>query len=84
MDVRILPSTGYEKALDNIISSDNTPDMINAASEIWIANQVKEQRLKPLDEWIDRYGPDLKSIFPVPSGTRSGLTGKSMGFRAKI
>ncbi|AVG12127.1 lipoprotein-like protein [Paenibacillus larvae subsp. larvae DSM 25430] len=79
VDVRILPSTGYEKALDNIISSDNTPDMINAASEIWIANQVKEQRLKPLDEWIDRYGPDLKKHIPGFVWNKVRIDGKIYG-----
>lgn len=79
VNLHILPAIGYEKALDNIISSDSPPDMINAVSEIWIANQVKEERLKPLDEWIDRYGPDLKKNIPDSVWDKVRFNGRIYG-----
>lgn len=63
--VELPPVPSYEKMIDTIISMDqNHPDMISINSPIQFAKFVTQNKLQPLDHWIDEYGGDLKRLIP--------------------
>ncbi|GIP37682.1 lipoprotein LipO [Paenibacillus sp. J31TS4] len=66
LDVKVIlpPLEGYGEKLNMIMSSGNTPDMISAFDDAWVANYARQNALLPLDELIDKFGPDLKKKIP--------------------
>lgn len=67
INVFLPPSESYEEKLNMIMTSGNLgslPDMMYTGNKVWLANNVKQGKLQPLDEWIDRYGADLKAKIP--------------------
>ncbi|TMV46878.1 extracellular solute-binding protein [Paenibacillus mesophilus] len=64
INVFLPPSQSYEEKLNIIMTSGNLPDMLHIASKVWLANYVKQGKLEPLDDLIDKYGPALKSKIP--------------------
>ncbi|WP_235941415.1 extracellular solute-binding protein [Paenibacillus puerhi] len=64
--LRILmpPTEGYDEKLNVIMASSNRPDLLNVHSDVWVANYVKQQALMPLDELLERHGPDLLARIP--------------------
>lgn len=66
LDISItLPSSdGYQDALNVIMASGDLPDMIFTQDAGWFENYVKQKALQPLNEWIDKYGQNLKKHIP--------------------
>ncbi|XID93498.1 extracellular solute-binding protein [Paenibacillaceae bacterium WGS1546] len=62
--LQIPPADGYQDALNVIMASGNLPDSIYTFDASWFENYVKQNALQPLNEWIDKYGPDLKKNIP--------------------
>lgn len=62
--LQIPPADGYQDALNVIMASGDLPDSIYTFDASWFENYVKQNALQPLNEWIDKYGPDLKNNIP--------------------
>ena len=62
--LQIPPADGYQDALNVIMASGDLPDSIYTFDASWFENYVKQNALQPLNEWIDKYGPDLKKNIP--------------------
>ncbi|GIO37844.1 lipoprotein LipO [Paenibacillus antibioticophila] len=70
------PADGYQDALNVIMASGNLPDLIYTYDASWFENYVKQGALQPLDEWIDKYGPDLKKNIPEEAWKTVTIDGK--------
>jgi putative aldouronate transport system substrate-binding protein len=77
-DINIIlpPSDGYREKLNVIMSSGNKPDMISVFDDVWIANYVSQNALMPLDDIIDKFGPDLKARIPKEAWDKVTFNGK--------
>ncbi|WP_239330648.1 extracellular solute-binding protein [Paenibacillus sp. ACRRX] len=65
IDVYMPPVTSYEDTLHTLISSDtNLPDMLSIYSKVRLSTYVQQNKLMPLEDWIEKYGPDLKRVIP--------------------
>lgn len=78
LDINVVmpPNEGYQEKLNVIMSSGNWPDMINVFDAVWVANYVKQNALMPLDDLIDKYGPDLKARIPPEAWEKVRFNGK--------
>jgi putative aldouronate transport system substrate-binding protein len=78
LDVQVMlpPVNGYVDKLNVIMASGQLPDMINTGSAAFLSNYVKQGALKPLDEYIDKYGPDLKRLIPQEAWDQVTMNGK--------
>lgn len=76
ISVMLPPNESYEEKLNIIMSSGNHPDMIHVYNEVWVANQAKQGLLEPLDELIDKYGPDLKAKIPKEAWANVTFNGR--------
>lgn len=74
--LQIPPSDGYQDALNVIMASGNLPDMIYTFDSSWFENYVKQNALQPLNEWIDKYGQDLKANIPEDAWKTVTIDGK--------
>lgn len=62
--LQIPPADGYQDALNVIMASGDLPDSIYTFDSSWFENYVKQNALQPLNEWIEKYGPDLMRNIP--------------------
>lgn len=78
LDVTIImpPQEVYEEKLNLIMSSGNLPDVLHIFNPVWIDNYTRQQALMPLDELIDRLGPELKARIPEEAWSRVRYNGK--------
>jgi putative aldouronate transport system substrate-binding protein len=76
INVILPPLEGYREKLSLFMSMDNKPDMINVFDDVWVASYVNQNALMPLDELIDKYGPDLKARIPKEAWDKVTLNGK--------
>ncbi|WP_068775701.1 extracellular solute-binding protein [Paenibacillus sp. FJAT-26967] len=76
VQVTIPPKDVYEEKLNVIMASGSTPDMINYSEQVWMNNYAKQDKLMPLDDLIDRFGPDLKKNIPKEAWDRVTVDGK--------
>ncbi|WP_208915189.1 extracellular solute-binding protein [Paenibacillus uliginis] len=70
------PPEVYNEKLDVIMSSGNLPDMMHAYEPVWFGNYAKQGAFMPLDDLIDRYGPNLKEKIPSEIWDRVRYGGK--------
>ncbi|UNK19954.1 extracellular solute-binding protein [Paenibacillus sp. N3/727] len=70
------PTEVYNEKLDVIMSSGNLPDMIHVYEPVWFGNYAKQGAFMPLDDLIDRYGPNLKEKIPAEIWDRVRYGGK--------
>jgi putative aldouronate transport system substrate-binding protein len=60
----IIPEMGIEEDKINLIlSSDQEYDIIKFSNRALLANYIKNKAIQPLNEYIDKYGPNLKKAF---------------------
>jgi putative aldouronate transport system substrate-binding protein len=78
LDVSIkLPlQEGYNEQLNVIMESSKLPDLISTTSNSWVADYVKRNALLPLDDYIDKYGSDLKKKIPPEAWDLVRFNGK--------
>lgn len=78
LDIQVTtpPQEVYEEKLNMIMSSGKVPDLIHVFDQVWMDSYVKLNALQPLDEWIDRYGPDLKAKIPKEAWDRVRYNGR--------
>ncbi|RKN78207.1 extracellular solute-binding protein [Paenibacillus ginsengarvi] len=58
------PIESYEEKLNIMMTSSKLPDMLHTGNEVWLASYVRQGKLKPLDEEINKYGSALKQKIP--------------------
>lgn len=76
IQVMLPPVSGYVDKLNVIMASGQLPDMINTGSAGFLSNYVKQGALKPLDEYIEKFGPDLKRLIPQEAWDQVTFNGK--------
>jgi putative aldouronate transport system substrate-binding protein len=64
VNVTLPPLTGYDEKLNVIMTSGEPPDMLNTSNASWFINYVNQKALTPLNDYIDKYGPNLKALIP--------------------
>jgi len=66
LDVKVTlpPVDGYDEKLNAIMASGDLPDLLTSGNASWFVNYVNQKALMPLNELIDKYGPDLKKNIP--------------------
>lgn len=62
--VTLPPLNGYDEKLNVIMTSGEPPDLLNTSSPSWFINYVNQKALTPLNDYIDKYGANLKAIIP--------------------
>ncbi|TMV50990.1 extracellular solute-binding protein [Paenibacillus mesophilus] len=77
LDIQVMlpPANGYVDKLNVIMASGQLPDMINTGSAAFLSTYVKQGALKPLNEYIDKYGPDLKRLIPQEAWDQVTMNG---------
>lgn len=76
IELQIPPADGYQDALNVIMASGDLPDLIYSFDASWFESYVKQNALQPLNEWIDKYGADLKKNIPEEAWKTVTLDGK--------
>ncbi len=76
IEVIVPPADGYIEKLNVIMASGDLPDMINATDSNWFVNYLNQKALKPLNDAIDKYGPDLKRLIPQSAWDSVTLDGQ--------
>lgn len=70
------PQEAYEDKLNLIMSSGNLPDVLHVYNPVWIDSYVRQNALLPLDDLIERLGPELKSRIPEEAWARVRYNGR--------
>lgn len=78
LDVRVSipPQEVYEEKLNVIMASRDLPDLIHSYNPVWYDDYVKKGALLPLDDYIDRFGPELRKYIPEEAWERVRYNGK--------
>lgn len=78
LDINVImpPQEVYEEKLNLIMSSGNLPDLLHIFNPVWIDHYLQQDALLPLDEWIDKYGANLKRKIPQEAWDRVRHNGK--------
>jgi putative aldouronate transport system substrate-binding protein len=74
--VQIPPKEVYEEKLNVLMTSDRVPDMLDSFNNVWVDSNIKQGTLLPLDDLIDKYGPELKAKIPQEAWDRVRYNGK--------
>ncbi|OPH57655.1 peptide permease [Paenibacillus ferrarius] len=64
VNVTLPPLNGYDDKLNVIMTSGEPPDLLNTANPSWFINFVNQKALTPLNDYIDKYGANLKAKIP--------------------
>jgi putative aldouronate transport system substrate-binding protein len=62
LQLTIPPTDGYQDRLNVIMASGELPDLLSTKDEAFFVNYVNQKALLPLNESIDKYGPNLKKF----------------------
>lgn len=78
LDIHVLlpPIESYEEKLNIMMTSSSLPDMLYTGNKVWLANYVRQGKLKPLDEEIAKYGPELKRKIPQAAWDQVTFNGR--------
>lgn len=78
LDVEVIlpPVDAYQEMLNVIMASGDLPDMLNTSNPGFLSNYVKKNALMPLDDYIDKYGADLKRLIPQEAWDQVTFDGK--------
>lgn len=72
----VTPPDGYLERLNVIMASGDLPDIIHTADPIWMVNYINQKALEPLNDVIEKYGPDLKKLIPEKAWANVTVDGK--------
>ncbi|SEB53462.1 extracellular solute-binding protein [Paenibacillus sp. GP183] len=64
VNVTLPPLNGYDEKLNVIMTSGEPPDLLNTSSASWFINYVNQKALTPLNDYIEKYGANLKAKIP--------------------
>lgn len=56
-------TTDWRQALNMLIATENTPDIMHMYEHRMISQYIRQGVLKPLDELIDKHAPNIKKYF---------------------
>ena len=64
VNVTLPPLNGYDEKLNVIMTSGEPPDLLNTSNPSWFINFVNQKALTPLNDYIEKYGANLKAKIP--------------------
>ncbi|MDQ1914187.1 extracellular solute-binding protein [Paenibacillus sp. GD4] len=64
VNVTLPPLNGYDEKLNVIMTSGEPPDLLNTTSASWFMSYVNQKALTPLNDYIEKYGENLKAKIP--------------------
>ncbi|NRF92965.1 extracellular solute-binding protein [Paenibacillus frigoriresistens] len=64
VNVTLPPLNGYDEKLNVIMTSGEPPDLLNTSNPSWFINFVNQKALTPLNDYIEKYGTNLKAKIP--------------------
>lgn len=78
LDIKVTlpPQEVYEEKLNATMSSGKLPDMLHVYKPVWLDLNMKRGTLMPLEDLIDKYGPDLKKKIPQEAWSRVSYEGR--------
>ncbi|MDF2937143.1 MAG: peptide permease [Paenibacillaceae bacterium] len=78
LDINVIapPEEVYEEKVNLIMSSGNLPDVVHIYKPLWFDHYLQQDALLPLDDWLDKYGADLKRRIPEEAWDRVRYNGK--------
>ncbi|AEI43436.1 extracellular solute-binding protein [Paenibacillus mucilaginosus] len=78
IDVHVVypPSDGYQDKLNVMMSSGEDNDMIYTQDASWFISMVNQKALQPLNEALEKHGPDLKASIPQEAWDAVTVDGK--------
>ena len=66
-------TTDWRQALNMLIATENTPDIMHMYEHRMISQYIRQGVLKPLDELLDKYAPNIKKYFEENPYQRKAL-----------
>lgn len=76
INVMLPPLESYEEKLNLLLTSSVQPDLLYTGNKVWFANHVYQGRLRPLDEEIANYGPELLEKIPKEAWEQVTFNGR--------
>lgn len=78
LDINVIapPEEVYEEKVNLIMSSGSLPDLVHIYKPLWFDHYLQQDALTPLDDWLDKYGADLKRRIPKEAWDRVRFNGK--------
>jgi putative aldouronate transport system substrate-binding protein len=78
LDINVIapPEEVYEEKQNLTMSSSNLPDLVHMVKSFWFDHYQKQDALLPLDDWLDKYGANLKRRIPPEAWDRVRVDGK--------
>lgn len=78
LDLNVIapPEEVYEEKVNLTMSSGNLPDVVHIFKPLWFDHYLQQDALLPLDDWLDKYGTDLKRKIPQEAWDRVRFNGK--------
>ncbi|MFM9328097.1 extracellular solute-binding protein [Paenibacillus mesotrionivorans] len=78
LDINVIapPEEVYEEKVNLIMSSGSLPDLVHIYRPLWFDHYLQQDALTPLDDWLDKYGADLKRRIPKEAWDRVRFNGK--------
>ncbi|RAU96154.1 extracellular solute-binding protein [Paenibacillus sp. YN15] len=78
LDLNVIapPEEVYEEKVNLTMSSGNLPDVVHIFKPLWFDHYLQQDALLPLDDWLDKYGADLKRKIPREAWERVSFNGK--------
>lgn len=64
VNVTLPPLNGYDEKLNVIMTSGEPPDLLSTSDPSWFINFVNQKALTPLNDYIEKYGANLKAKIP--------------------
>lgn len=66
-------TTDWRQALNMLIATENTPDIMHMYTDLTITQYTQQGVLKPLDELVEKYAPNIKAYFDENPDQRKAL-----------
>ncbi|MCZ8519832.1 MULTISPECIES: extracellular solute-binding protein [Paenibacillus] len=76
VQVDLPPQERYHQSAEALLASGQPPDLISVYSQVWVARQARRGAILPLDEWLQKYGADLRRSVPEAAWAQARYDGK--------
>ncbi|CAN7255711.1 extracellular solute-binding protein [Paenibacillus sp. LjRoot153] len=81
LDINVIspPADGYQDKMSVMMASGDLPDMLYTSDVNWVVNFISQKAFQPLNDVLDKYGPDLKKLIPKEAWDTVTFDGKIYG-----
>lgn len=76
VNVTLPPLNGYDEKLNVIMASGEPPDLLSTSDPSWFIHFVNQKALTPLNDYIEKYGANLKAKIPKEAWDNVTVDGK--------